>query len=111
MTDKPKKSRTRAGVAPPEDTAARLTERLDAIEARLTEIEGVIRTQAIQAAAPGPYSDGTVDERLTALEAATGVNSPPTTHPADGYPRNMLARLDRLEQRPGEALPPAPPGE
>jgi hypothetical protein len=109
MTDKPRKSR--AGVAAAEDTAARLTERLDAIEERLTAIEGVIRTQAIQATAPGPYSDGTVDERLTALEAATGVNSPPTTHPADGYPRNMLARLDRLEQRPGAALPPAPPGE
>lgn len=112
----------RPSTAPKESTAADLTAHYDALradfdalvkrvtaseaamakvlglESRVEEIVGVIVTKAIQDQAAGPYSPGTVDERLTALEKGTGINPPATS--GNEPSRTVLARLDALERRP-----------
>ena len=72
-------------------------DRHDVLEARVKAIEDQFVTQAVQNSQPGPNTPIGIDERLTALETATGVNPPATdsTDPA----HTILARLDRLEAR------------
>ena len=67
------------------------------LEARVKAIEDQFVTQAVQNSQPGPNTPIGIDERLTALEAATGVNPPSTDH--TGPSRTILARIDALEAR------------